>query len=139
MPRLDRFSALSQGLQIPLLGVEIDRLGLIKYAGASDDYVRQHWDHPFMIAQGYPDVIGHGWLTAAHMLRAVTDWAPPAIIKISGYAVRYHKPFHPGLLECGGTVESVVNNSAKLSLWARNKSGAAVATGSATLTPAGHQ
>ena len=70
---IGRFADLAAGLVIPTLEVEIDRADLIRYAGAADDYVRQHWDHPFMIASGYPDVVVHGWLTFAHMCRAATN------------------------------------------------------------------
>src|ERR1700712_3046386 len=96
----ETFADIPVGFQIPAVELDVDRLALVKYAGAADDYVRQHWDHPFMIGQGYPDVIGHGWLSFAHMCRAVTDWAPPSLAAITRYAVRYHRPFHPGRLTC---------------------------------------
>lgn len=136
MTRIARFADIVAGQELPPLTVAIDRLALIRYAGAADDYVRQHWDHPFMIAQGYPDVIGHGWLTFAHMSRAVTDWAPPDRAVIAGFAVRYHKPFHPGTLFCGGTVSSVADGRAQVALWSRNAAGTLLASGTATLKAA---
>jgi acyl dehydratase len=129
------FADIRVGFEIPPVELEVDRLALVKYAGAADDYVRQHWDHPFMIAQGYPDVITHGWLSFAHMCRAVTDWAPPARATITRYAVRYHKPFHPGRLICGGTVESIEDEQLTVALWARNIAHVVLATGSITIAP----
>ncbi|MDO7842290.1 MaoC/PaaZ C-terminal domain-containing protein [Sphingomonas immobilis] len=129
------FADAAAGFELPEIALEVDRLALVKYAGAADDYVRQHWDHPFMIEQGYPDVIGHGWLSFAHMCRVVTDWAPPAQATIARYAVRYHRPFHPGVLTCGATVDSVGPGRIDLSLWARAADGTVLATGSVSLTP----
>ncbi len=131
----DLFAGIAVGFAIPQVALEVDRLALVKYAGAADDYVRQHWDHPFMIAQGYPDVIGHGWLTFAHMCRAVTDWAPPSRATITRYAVRYHKPFHPGRLTCGGTVDSVEHDRLTVAVWAKDAGGSLLATGHVTITP----
>lgn len=124
-----RFSDLAVGAECPQLRVEIDREALVRYAGASDDYVAQHWDHPFMIAQGYPDVIGHGWLTFAHMSRAVTNWMPPAVAAIGGFNVRYHRPFYPGTMTCGGRIEVIDGSKATLSLWARDGHGETIAAG----------
>lgn len=136
MVQIASLAALAAGDEIPELEVEVDRLALIKYAGAADDYVRQHWDYPFMIAEGYPDVIGHGWLTFAHMCRAVTNWAPPAVARMGRYAVRYHKPFHPGTLICGGAVTSADVEGVELAIWGRNAGGELLATGTITLLPA---
>jgi acyl dehydratase len=124
------------GDTLPPLAVEIDRSALIRYAGAADDYVRQHWDHSFMIGQGYPDVVVHGWLTTAHMLRALTGWVPPAVATLARYAVRYRRPIFPGTLHCGGTVTRSAAGEAEVALWARNADGATLATGTALLTGA---
>lgn len=112
------------GTEIPVLEVEIARADLIRYAGASDDYVRQHWDHPFMIDSGFPDVVVHGWLTFAHMCRAVTDWLPPDEWKIADFTVRYLQPTYPGAINCGGEVTGVDDEIVHLSLWAKAASGA---------------
>lgn len=127
MTRIASLAAIMAGAELPPLEVVIDREAIVRYAGAADDYVRQHWDHPYMIGEGYPDVIVHGWLTFAHMCRVVTDWAPPQA-GIARYAVRYHRPMHPGLLRCGGTVASTDEGEAELALWAMDGAGTTVAT-----------
>jgi len=74
---MTRFDRIETGEALPVLQTDITREDLVRYAGGADDYVRQHWDHPFMIESGFPDVIVHGWLTFAHMCRAVEAWLTP--------------------------------------------------------------
>jgi acyl dehydratase len=133
MPSRNPFPRIMAGDAVPPLTVTIDRLALIKYAGAADDYVREHWDHPYVVAKGYPDVIVHGWLTYAHMCRAVTDWISPRLATFVRYGVRYHRPLHPGTLVCGGRVVQVSDDAIELALWGRNGAGEQVATGTAML------
>lgn len=113
----------NQGDVVPTLSVQITRADLVRYAGASDDYVRQHWDHPFMIDSGFPDVIVHGWLTFAHMCRAVTEWLPPDHWQIADFDVRYIQPTYPGSILCGGEVVAVDANGVRLELWGKTKVG----------------
>jgi acyl dehydratase len=129
---VEAFTGIGAGIALPEIVVDIDREALVRYAGASDDYVRQHWDYAFMIENGYPDVLAHGWLTMAHMCRVVTDWAPHDA-GIAGYAVRYHQPLYPGALRCGGEVERVEGDKAMLALWGRNAAGETVASAALTL------
>lgn len=50
-----------------------DREQLVRYAGASGDYNRVHWDPELARAVGFGDVIVHGMLTMAHVARAITS------------------------------------------------------------------
>lgn len=127
------FSGILAGTECAGIDVTIDREALVRYAGASDDYVRQHWDHAFMLECGYPDVLAHGWLTLAHMCRVATDWAPHDA-EVARFAVRYHTPLYPGLLHCGGRVEAVSDDNIELSLWSRNDAQDLVASAVMTLT-----
>jgi acyl dehydratase len=129
---VEDFVAIRPGIVLPEIAVEVDREALVRYAGASDDYVRQHWDHAFMIENGYPDVLAHGWLTMAHMCRVVTEWAPRDA-GIAAYKVRYHQPLYPGRLHCGAQVESVDGDTATLALSGRNAVNETVASASVTL------
>jgi len=126
------------GEAVPELHIEVTRADLVRYAGAADDYVRQHWDHPFMIANGFPDVAVHGWLTFAHMSRAVTDWLVPARWTIAGYSVRYVRPTYPGLLVCGGEVVESDATGVKLVLWSKDDAGTTTTRASMTLTLLGN-
>ncbi len=41
----------------------VERIQLVKYAGASGDFNRIHYDEPFAKAGGFPSVIAHGMLS----------------------------------------------------------------------------
>jgi acyl dehydratase len=135
--QIKSFADLRPGQIVPELMVEIDRAALIRYAGASDDYMPQHWDHPYMVGQGYTDVVVHGWLTMAHMCRAVSRWVPLQLATIRHYSVRYNRPLHPGTLRCGGAVKVTDGKNAELSLWGRNVNNIIVAVGSISLEESG--
>ena len=113
-----RFDRIVTGEPLPLLHSTVTREDLVRYAGGADDYVRQHWDHPFMIESGFPDVVVHGWLTFAHMCRAVEAWLTPEEARIAQFSVRYLAPTYPGTLLCGGEVTSRDRESIALDLWA---------------------
>ena len=68
---------------------------LVRYAGASDDYNRIHYDLPFANEAGLGGVIAHGMLTMGFMARAVTDWAGPRG-RVRRIAARFTAPVRPG-------------------------------------------
>ena len=137
MPRIASFDELFEGQEVPELVREVDTLTFVKYCGAADDYARPHWDHLYMTGQGFPGVVGHGWLTFAYMCQAVTSWIPLEIADIRRYAVRYHRPALPGPIRCGGTVlqKSVEGGraQAKLTLWAKDGDGVTIASSPMTV------
>jgi acyl dehydratase len=120
---MTRFDRIETGEALPLLQTDITREDLVRYAGGADDYVRQHWDHPFMIESGFPDVVVHGWLTFAHMCRAVEAWLTPEEARIAQFSVRYLAPTYPGPLSCGGEVVSRQCDSIIVGLWASDVHG----------------
>lgn len=71
--------------------VELDRARLVRYAGASGDFNRIHWDESFATGVGLPDVIAHGMLTMGSVVGVVADWAgdPGAVV---AYQTRFTKP-----------------------------------------------
>jgi len=122
-PTLDSFAQITKGMVLPSLDLTITRADLVRYAGAADDYVAQHWDQPMMLAAGFDDVVVHGWLCFAHMCRCVTSWAGPTVATIASYRIRYLRPLYPGPVSCGGLVEDVRDDTAELGLWATNMAG----------------
>ena len=68
---------------------------LVKYAGASDDYNRIHYDLPYATDAGLGGVIAHGMLTMGLMARALLDWSGPRAFTthIDG---RFTAPVRPG-------------------------------------------
>ncbi|HSY16503.1 MAG TPA: MaoC family dehydratase [Jatrophihabitantaceae bacterium] len=85
------FEQVRVGDELPPLTVPINRVDLIRYAGASGDFNPIHWDEAFATAVGLPDVIAHGMLTMALAGRVLTDWAgdPAAVVE---YSVRFTRP-----------------------------------------------
>jgi acyl dehydratase len=94
------------------LTLHMMREDLIRYAGASGDFNRIHWDERFAVGVGLPNVIAHGMLTMALAGQLVTAWIgdPSAVI---GYAARFTRPVvvpddDTGVVvEIAGTVKDV--------------------------------
>ena len=85
------FDAVAVGDTLPTRTFPINRLSLVRYAGASGDFNVIHWNQRIAQSVGLPDVIAHGMLTMATAARLVTDWAgdPGAVVE---YGVRFTKP-----------------------------------------------
>ncbi|MBL0885402.1 MaoC family dehydratase [Myceligenerans indicum] len=86
-----RLGALAVGDQIGTRTVELDRSRLVRYAGASGDFNRIHWDQEFAEGVGLPGVIAHGMLTMGSVVGLVTEWAgdPGAVVD---YTTRFSRP-----------------------------------------------
>ena len=83
-----KFANVEVGTKLPALSVPIQRLDLIRYAGASGDFNIIHWNERFATSVGLPNVIAHGMFTMASAIRVVTDWVgdPGAVVE---YGVRF--------------------------------------------------
>src|SRR5215204_565733 len=79
------------GTVVPEQTFPVQRIDLVKYAGASGDFNVIHWNERSAKAVGLPNVIAHGMFTMAQAGRVVTDWTgdPGAIVD---YSVRFTKP-----------------------------------------------
>jgi acyl dehydratase len=79
------------GRQLPAQTFHVQRLDLIKYAGASGDFNVIHWNERIATSVGLPNVIAHGMFTMAIAARVVTDWVgdPGAVVD---YGVRFTRP-----------------------------------------------
>lgn len=77
---------------------------LVRYAGASGDYNRIHYDAPYAEEAGLGGVIAHGMLTMAFMGRALTGWAGEDAA-VGRLAARFTAPVRPGdVVSISGTV-----------------------------------
>ncbi|GAB4084403.1 MaoC family dehydratase [Myceligenerans cantabricum] len=86
-----RLADLAVGTEIGTRTIELDRPRLVRYAGASGDFNRIHWDPAFAESVGLPGVIAHGMLTMGSVAGLVTEWAgdPGAVV---GYGTRFSRP-----------------------------------------------
>jgi acyl dehydratase len=101
------------GTDLPALTIPVQRLDLVRYAGASGDFNVIHWNERVARAVGLPDVIAHGMFTMAAAVRVVTDWAgdPGAVVE---YGVRFTRPVVVPDDEVGAVVEVAASVAAKL-------------------------
>ena len=77
------------GTEIPPKSYQLQRVDLVKYAGASGDFNVIHWNERVAKSVGLPTVIAHGMLTMAQAGKYVTEWAggdPGAVVE---FGVRF--------------------------------------------------
>ena len=85
------FEELTVGDALPPLTVQLSRVQLVRYAGASGDFNPIHWNPRVALEVGLPDVIAHGMLTMACAGPIVTDWiGNPGLV--SGLETRFTRP-----------------------------------------------
>jgi acyl dehydratase len=106
-----QLSDLEVGAPVPAQSFDIQRVSMVRYAGASGDFNPIHWSEEFATNVGLPNVIAHGMLTMAIAARVVTDWIgdPGAVLD---YGVRFTRPvvvpYDSGAkLEVSGKVRSI--------------------------------
>jgi acyl dehydratase len=77
---------------------------LVMYAGASGDFNRIHYDHPFAVQKGLGGVIAHGMLTMAFAASCAVEAFGPAN-RISRIDARFTSPVRVGdVVEVTATV-----------------------------------
>ena len=86
-----RYDDVEVDTRLPEQTFPIQRVDLIRYAGASGDFNIIHWNERVAKSVGLPNVIAHGMFTMAQAARVITDWVgdPGAVVD---YAVRFTKP-----------------------------------------------
>jgi len=119
----------------PLAKPPIQRIQLIRYAGASGDFNPIHVDEEFAKAAGMGGVFAHGMLSMGFVAQSITDWLGPGSIRKLG--VRFAALVRPGdVITCKGRVlaKSSKNDQhlVELEVWAENQKGEKVVTGRAT-------
>ena len=82
---------LAVGQSVARRTITVERVDLVRYAGASKDFNPIHWNDSFAREVGLPGVIAHGMFTMGQAVNVVADWAgdPGAIID---YGVRFTRP-----------------------------------------------
>jgi len=114
----------------------IERLQLVKYAGASGDWNRIHFDEPFAVEAGYRSVFAHGMLSMAFLGQLVADWVGPT--RVRRINCRFKAITWPGdVVTCRGEVTAVRDENgerlADVKLWAQTQAGAVTVEGTATV------
>jgi acyl dehydratase len=127
------------GQELPVAEHLIERPALVRYAGASGDFNRIHWDDEFARSVGLPGVIAHGMYSMALAARSVSALAgdPRALRRLR---VRFSAMIRPGqTLTVTGAV-AAVDDEVRLRFEAVNDDGERVlAKGEAELAPSRNQ
>lgn len=131
------FESVRVGDEIPPLSKgPIERIQLVKYAGASGDFNPIHVDETFARAAGQPGVFAHGMLSMAFVGQLLTDWVDGRRIEKLG--VRFVAITWPGdVITCKGKVTKKYEEGGKklveLEVSAENQKGQATVKGTAVV------
>jgi len=107
-----KYADVEVGEKIPEQDFPVQRLDLVKYAGASGDFNIIHWNERAATKVGLPNVIAHGMFTMATAVRVVTD-LPLAV----GFGISNAEQ----VSELGRQVEAVAVGSAIVRLIEQNR------------------
>ena len=84
----------------------ITRTDIVRYQGASGDFVPLHHDENFARSAGYPTVFSVGMFQAGLLATYATDWFGASTIR--RYSMRFREQCWPDdVLECSGEVTGV--------------------------------
>ena len=88
-------STVRPGDALPEVAETIERMDLVRYAGASGDFNPIHWNDEVARAVGLPGVIAHGMYSMGVAARMLSGWAgDPAAVK--RLKVRFSTMIEPG-------------------------------------------
>jgi acyl dehydratase len=118
-----RLAEVQVGDRLPEVAETIERIDLIRYAGASGDFNPIHWNDEVARAVGLPGVIAHGMYSMAVAARMVAGWAgDPAAVK--RLRVRFSSMIEPGqTLTAKGEVAEVAGSRVLVSFHAEDDKG----------------
>lgn len=131
------FEDVSEGMVIgELKKGPIERIQLVKYAGASGDFNPIHVDELYAQSAGYPSVFAHGMLSMGFLGQLLTDWAGVGALREFG--VRFRAITWPGdVITCRGVVRrkrmEAGAHLVEVDVWAENQKGEKTVTGSAVV------
>jgi acyl dehydratase len=127
------FESVRVGDELPALAkAPLDRVQLVRYAGAAGDFNPIHIDDTFAKSIGMPSVYAPGMLVMGFLGQLVSDWARGA--QLRRYHVRFIKIVWPGdTVVCKGRVTDRFGENgryfAEVDLWAENQKGELVMKG----------
>jgi acyl dehydratase len=120
--RLDP-AVVEPGDALPEVKETIERVDLVRYAGASGDFNPIHWNDEVAKAVGLPGVIAHGMYSMGVAARMVAGWAgdPAAVQRLR---VRFSAMIQPGrTLTARGEVAEVDGGRITVRFWAEDEQG----------------
>lgn len=131
------YEALAVGDELPpLVKGPIERIQLVKYAGASGDFNPIHVDEPFARSAGYPSVFAHGMLSMGFLGELVGSWIDPRQLRELG--VRFVAITWPGdtvraRAKVARKYEEDGERRVELAIWTENQDGKHTLDGTAVV------
>ena len=113
----------------------LDVADFVRYAGASGDFNRLHYDDAYARSAGFPSVFAQGMFQAGVLGAFVTTWLEPRGVR--RFQVRFVEVVWPGgILTCTGQVTSKYlhddEQRVDVDILCRRQTGTVVVRGSAT-------
>ncbi|OGP61336.1 MAG: hypothetical protein A2V67_17830 [Deltaproteobacteria bacterium RBG_13_61_14] len=130
------FEDVHEGDSIPaLVKGPLERIQLVKYAGASGDFNPIHVDEVYAQAAGMKSVFAHGMLSMAFVGQMLTDWMGP-LGELKRFQVRFSAVAWPGdvITSTGTTVrhwEEKGEGLVELALESKSQEGTVTVKGAA--------
>lgn len=121
-PVTPKLEALQPGMELEdVVFGPIERVDIVRYAGASGDFNPIHVDEGYARRSGAPTVFAMGMLPAGYLAHAVSDWfGGPQ--KLKRYKVRFTTRVWPDdEIVCKGKIESVEGSRVVVSLTANRR------------------
>lgn len=127
----------SEGDQERTVVERIEREDFVRYAGASGDFTRFHYDEPYAKEIGNPSVFAQGMLVAGYADTLLSNWF--GLRRIDRFRVRFQARVWPGdRIEVTATVTDVTETDdgdvVEVDVAITNDDGEAVISGDATAT-----
>jgi hydroxyacyl-ACP dehydratase HTD2-like protein with hotdog domain len=107
---------------------------LFRFSAVTWNAHRIHYDKPYAMTEGYPDVLVQAHLHGSFLLQMVMDWAGPRA-RVTGFRWQNRGIAIAGdVLTCGGKVMSASAGVVQCELEERNQKGELCASGWARVT-----
>jgi acyl dehydratase len=132
------FEDVGEGFELPPVTRVQAQKRFVRWAQASNDLSDIHYDYKLMRQRGMPDVVGQGAMSAATIVRMLSDWyTPDGFLRKIGVQYRHYTV--PGdVLTTRGVVTGVRRedgeNLVDLDVWAENQDGRKVTIGQAIVS-----
>ncbi|MBI4640800.1 MAG: MaoC family dehydratase N-terminal domain-containing protein [Candidatus Tectomicrobia bacterium] len=124
------------GDELPVLEKFVERIQLVKYAGASGDFNPIHQFEDVAKSQKLPGIIAHGMLSGGFLGQYMTDWVPEGALKKLTFSFRaMTRP--EDTVSCKGKITDKYTRTGQhyieCEIWTENQKGEKLSPGTATV------
>mgnify|MGYP000152008047 CR=1 FL=1 len=105
-----------------------DQRRLVLLDGIRDGFTYPSTPDQAAFHEGFADVVVHGWLGCAHLLRAATATLTPDRWWLARYSVRYLQTLYPGEVRFGGDILGSGAGECTVNGWIKDAAGNLVTT-----------